>query len=44
MHQVQVLMLELNRCTEKQKKTEKLSEQTTSGEMGIKRAVLYVLS
>ena len=36
MHQVQVPMVELNRCREKRKKL-----KTTSGEMVIKRAVLY---
>ena len=45
MHPVQVPIVELNRCTEKRKKTHKItnqSEQTTSGEMVIKRAVLYI--
>ena len=42
MHQVQVPIVELNRCTEKRKKTENYSEPTTSGEMVIKRAILYI--
>ena len=42
MHQVQVPMVQFNHCTEKRKKTENKSKQTTSGEMVIKRTVLYI--